>query len=213
MLVNVTISGNTYPSYLSVAEADVFLEVEVNRRAAWQALSADDKTRMLVASTRRIDFFEFRGEKADPNQATKWPRQQGEQDDLPPDAVSTGTDIPAPIEEATALLAGTIAISPSAAGVQHPDSDKEFLKSVMAGSAKVEFYTRNRNATGGTVRLDTGDAAQLVDEEAQLLLRPYLFEPATQTGRTAEALAGGTFAFGTEQQGIDPEFDRSRAYA
>ena len=212
MLTTLTISGNSYTSYLTVDEADIALAVEVNRRAAWNALSADEKARMLVASTRRIDFFEFKGVRADPNQETKWPRQNdGDAEDLPTDAVSSGTTIPDPIEEATALLAGTIAQNPAAASVRHPDSSKRGVKKVKAGTAEVDFFNTEASSAGATNAVVGNNlvAQELADAEAQLLLRPYILAPDTRAG--GDVAAGG-FAFGTSKQSDaeDPrnEFDR-----
>ena len=215
MLTSITVAGTQYQSYVSVAEADVFLAVEPNRRATWEALSTDDKGRTLIASTRRIDAFEFKGMKADPDQSTKWPRQQGPLDDLPTDGISTGTTIPDAVEEATALLAGTIAIDPSAAGVQHPGTDQQYLKQVQAGSARVEYYPRNRTSSGSsTIPTTTAEAAQLADEEAQLLLSPFILTAQTsRSGFTEEA--GGAFAGGTDRQSQsdNPDNDLDRSYA
>ena len=211
MLSDLTIAGNTYQSYLSVDEADVFLAVEVNRREAWAALSADDKARLLVASTRRIDFFEFKGERADPDQSTKWPRANtGDGEDLPEDAVSSGTTIPDPIEEATALLAGTIAANPAAASVSHPDASQTYLKRVKAGTAEVEFYSRNRQSAAVAANVSAQAAQELADAEAQLLLRPYILQPVAAS-RAEEV--GSAFAFGTDQpsQSDNPCNDFTRA--
>ena len=217
MLTNLTIDNNDYASYLTVAEADIALAVEVNRRAAWNALSTNEKARMLVASTRRIDFFQFKGVRANPGQETKWPRQNdGDAESLPDDVVSSGTTIPDPIEEATALLAGTIAQNPAAASVQHPNAGRESIKKVKAGTAEVEFFNSQATSAGATNAIAANSlvAQELVDAEAQLLLRPYILAPETRT--TGETAAGG-FAFGTSKQSDaeDPrnEFDRINPFA
>ena len=212
MLTTIQIGGNPYSSYITVAEADIILEVEVNRRAAWSALSDVEKERLVVASTRRIDFFEFKGVRDDPNQNTKWPRRNdGDSEDLPEDAVSTGTTIPDPIEEATALLAGTIAQNPAAASVQHPDSNKRGLKRIQAGSAEVEFFNSDKSAAGATA-VSTVAEQELVDAEAQLLLRPYILRPST---RTTGDTAAGAFSFGTNRQSQSDSnsFDRGSPFS
>ena len=217
MLTTLTIDNNEYQSYLTVEEADIALAVEVNRRAAWNALTADEKARNLVASTRRIDFFEFKGVRAGPNQDTKWPRRNdGDAEDLPTDAVSSGNTIPDPIEEATALLAGTIAQNPAAAGVQHPDSNRRGLKRVKAGTADVEFFNSQATSAGATnaVVANSLVAQELADAEAQLLLRPYILMPET---RTTGETAAGAFSFGTDRQSQSEssqnEFDRAYPFA
>ena len=53
-MVDVTISGNTYTSYISVTDADKYLLVDPNY-TAWSALSTDDKAKNLVMATRLID--------------------------------------------------------------------------------------------------------------------------------------------------------------
>ena len=217
MLTTLEIAGNSYQSYVSVAEADIILAVEVNRRTAWNALSDDEKARMVVASTRRIDFFQYRGVRADPNQDTKWPRRNdGDAEDLPADAVSSGTTIPDPIEEAVCLLAGTIAQNPAAAGVQHPDSNRRGLKKVKAGTADVEFFNSQATSAGATNAAVANSlvAQELADAEAQLLLRPYILTPET---RTTGETAAGAFSFGTDRQSQSEssqnEFNRAYPFA
>ena len=207
------IGGNAYKSYLTVEEADITLAVEINRRAAWMALSTDDKARMLVASTRRIDFFEFKGAKADPDQTTKWPRQNSDDvEALPEDVISTGLEIPNSIEEATALLAGTIASNPAAASVQHPDADQRYLKRAKAGTAEVEYFSRDKTAAPVGSATTLAAAQELADAEAQLILRPYILQPAIT--RVTDEGAGFAEGFGTDRQSAseDPANDFDRGY-
>lgn len=57
-MASIVISGNTYFSYASVADADLYLAVDPNA-ATWNALSADAKGTLLIQSTRFIDSLCF----------------------------------------------------------------------------------------------------------------------------------------------------------
>lgn len=61
-------------SYLTVAEADVFADERLQSSAWTGETDTDVKERALIQATRRIDLLTFEGEKADSDQALKWPR-------------------------------------------------------------------------------------------------------------------------------------------
>ena len=130
--------------------------------------------------------------------------------------MSSGTTIPDPIEEATALLAGTIAQNPAAASVQHPNAGRESIKKVKAGTAEVEFFNSQATSAGATNAIVANSlvAQELADAEAQLLLRPYILAPET---RTTGETAAGAFSFGTDRQSQSEnpqnEFDRAYPFA
>lgn len=53
-MTTITIGGNNYTAYASVADADAYLLVDPGF-ATWDALSDDDKGKYLVSATRLID--------------------------------------------------------------------------------------------------------------------------------------------------------------
>ncbi len=129
----ITINSTDYTAYASVSEADDYLAVDPTRSVAWNALSDDDKGRNLVAATRRLDLLKYSGEKADPDQVNEWPRTGATCAGEP----VTSTDVPTQIEQATSLIAGSIALTPTQANAGTSGSN---IKIVRAGSAEVEFF-------------------------------------------------------------------------
>lgn len=132
-LTTLTIGANDYQSYASLAEADAFLAVDPTRSAAWAALTDDQKRGNLVAATRRLDLLSFSGEKTDPAQTTQWPRTGAtcRDTEIADDA------IPPELQNATALLAGSITLSAATANAGTSGSN---IKRAGAGSAAVEFF-------------------------------------------------------------------------
>lgn len=130
-----TITLNTidYVSYASVAEADARLAVDPVRSAAWLALTDDAKGINLVAATNRLDYERYSGTKEVNSQENKWPRIGATCNST---AIPDG-DIPLELEKATILLAGTIAITPTASSAGSASSN---IKRAKAGSAEVEFF-------------------------------------------------------------------------
>ena len=110
-LTSVTIGSHSYPSYSTANEADAFLAIELEFKAAWTALVIDVKCTNLAAATRFLDALRWAGERADDIQTTEWPRKglldaQGE-------ALSE-IGIPDELEQATILLAAELALDPMA---------------------------------------------------------------------------------------------------
>lgn len=169
-LTNITIGANTYVSYASVAEADAYLAVDPNRGATWAGLTTDQKGEKLVSGTRRLDLLNYKGEKTGgAAQENKWPRTGVTYPNGEP--VST-TEVPLEIENATILLAGSIALDASNA---EQGSSGSNTKKVEAGSAKVTFF-----------RQQAGVALQ--DETAYTLIIPFL----ESSGDSLGILASGT---------------------
>lgn len=112
-MATITISGNDYSSYASVAEADAYLAADVARYAAWAALDTDDKGRALVTASRYLYALDW----------VDGPPSY----DTPPSAVV----------EATALFAADIAAKPSLGNDASTGSN---VKRVKGGEAEVEFF-------------------------------------------------------------------------
>ena len=124
----------SYPSYVTVEEADEYLLSDPELMAEWFETSAADRARRLVAATRRLDRLPWKGERAGGSaQATAWPREGV----VWPDgsAVAT-TDIPAAIDEAVYLLAGDLLVDLSGAA----GGRQEQVRSLTAGRITESFF-------------------------------------------------------------------------
>lgn len=138
MTINtLTISTVGYIAYATRAQVNDYLTIDPVRRAIWNALTDDDDTRgpFIVGATRRLDLLTWQGEKTGGVlQENAWPRTGMTFPDGT--AVST-TEVPQEVENATALLAGSIAIKAAVADVGTSGTN---TKRVKAGSAEVEFF-------------------------------------------------------------------------
>ena len=157
-LTTITISTVAYQSYASATEADAVLAVDPVRSTTWAAATDDEKGEYLVAATRRLDLLLWIGEPAATDQANEWPRTgityRGE-------AVS---GIPAPLERATALLAGTIASNSTAADKSTQSAASRAISEVTAGPATIRF-----SSSGGSTK-----SLPLADETAFELVKQWL---------------------------------------
>ena len=144
-ITTITIGGNQYQSYASVAEADARLLVDPIRGATWAALTADQKGINLVAATNRLDLEKYSGQKTVSTQANRWPRDNALCDGV---AVPDGT-LPQEMEDGTIILAGSIAVDSAASAA---GTGPQNIRRVRAGSAEVEFFTQQRNASFSLAR-------------------------------------------------------------
>lgn len=127
MSTTVTINGNEYDVYVSVAEVDTYAAGSLTADA-WSAMVADDKARVLVTVTRWIDSQCWQGEKVDPAQPLAWPRTVG--------------DI-ATIESASVQLAILVAANPDVADKSMGliiESGDGTIKTLKAGSVSIEYF-------------------------------------------------------------------------
>lgn len=183
-ITTITLGGNDYISYISVVEADARLLVDPVRAAAWAALTADQKGVNLIAGTNRLDMEAYSGQKSVEAQPNQWPRDGALCNGA---AVPDGT-LPQEIEDATAVMAGSIAINPAASA---NGTAPQNIRRVGAGSAQVEFFTQQRTASFSL-------AASVPDAFA--LIRCLL--------RGAGVGVGSGMASGTDGQSIfkDPDY-------
>lgn len=183
-----TIDTITYNSYASVAEADAYLNIDPVREATWEALTTEEKEKKLIAATRRLDLLDWGGSKtgdAD-TQANAWPRTGVTYTDGT--SVST-SEVPQEVEDATILLAGSIAITAAEADQGTSGSN---IKTAKAGSASVTFF-----------RATEGSALQ--DETAFKLVQQFLaYAQATDS-------AVGNY-FSDEDPARTSEFDDADRY-
>ncbi len=139
-ITTITIGGNQYVSYASVAEADARLLVDPVRAAAWAALTADQKGVNLVAGTNRLDLEVYSGQKLVEAQPNQWLRTGA----LCNGVVVPDDTLPQQIEDGTIVMAGSIAIDPAASA---NGTAPQNIRRVGAGSAQVEFFTSQRTAS------------------------------------------------------------------
>ena len=171
-ITTITIATINYISYASLVEANVRLAVDPTRSAAWALLTDDQKRADLVAATYRLDLLQWKGEKAGGAlQENAFPRTGLTYKD---GTAVTDTDVPQEVEDATILLAGSIALDASNANQGSSGSN---LKRVKAGSAEAEFF---RPTTG----------VQLQDTTAFTLVKCFL------AGQSGANVGQGNFASG-----------------
>lgn len=113
-MATITIGTNTYPSFVTVAEADDYLAADVERAATWEAREDDEKGRGLVSATRFLLRLEWA--------------------DTPPDPDGTPPQV---VKDACCLLAADMLTNPT---LYSNPSTASNVKSAGAGSAKVEFF-------------------------------------------------------------------------
>lgn len=153
----ITIGGVGYVSYASVAEADDRLAIDPVRSAAWEVAPINTKGAHLVAATKRLDLLTWAGQRAatPDTQPNKWPRTGVT---YPDGAVVSNSEVPIEVQDATILLAGSIALDSEQANAGRGGSN---IRSVGAGSARVEFF---KPVAGGPLQ----------DETAFALIRGFL---------------------------------------
>lgn len=99
--ITATAADASANSYVTVAEADAYLDARLNV-SAYTGAATDDKERALIMATRRVDLERFEGEKSTDGQALKWPRLWATDDDG--NEFSSGV-IPQIVKDATCELA------------------------------------------------------------------------------------------------------------
>ena len=181
-LVTISFLSNSYFSYASIAEAGAVNNADPVRRVAWGDLADDDRKVYLIAATQRLDLLRWRGERtAGALQATAWPREglrYSEDDTDVPDNV-----IPVAVERATALLAGSIAITPAQADQGATAQD---IAEIRAGSVTIRRFQQTVPSM----------SQSLQDETAYELVRQWV-----ETGPAV--IAGAAYGTGTPSSFAD----------
>lgn len=111
----VTIASNSFPSYTSSANADLYLSADIERSVAWGASTADDKGRALASATRLLGRLVWAAGAA--------PLTDG--------------SAPQVVADACCLLAGDMIASPDVYSVPSTASN---IRDAGAGPAKVSFF-------------------------------------------------------------------------
>lgn len=90
-------------SYVTVEEADSFLEVDFRQWPIWEPLEVEDKQKMLALATRYLDQnYQWFGKKVEQDQPLEWPRRGALYCDR---TCVAQTVIPTEVKNATMLLA------------------------------------------------------------------------------------------------------------
>ena len=176
-LTAITIAGVDYPSYATVAEADVYLAVDSGRRTAWAALDADTKRVNLAAATRRLDSLPWTGRKADDAQFAEWPR-----------LIPKAAGLPREVEQATILLAGDLAVNPAALSAAPSYAD---VQSERIGPYSTTYFYRRRQSAVLQALGGNRDALELVRQ--WLSGAPVSAPVATGTGERSEFYPPGRY--------------------
>ena len=176
-LTTITINAVDYIAYASVVEGDAYLNTDPLREVAWEALDAEGKGKVLISATRRLDLERWKGTKTGGEgvQEEKWPRTGVTYSDGT--AVST-SEVPQELENATILLAGSIALDSKNA---ESGSSGSNIKRVKAGSAEVAFF---RATTPGSA---------VQDETVMDLIRQFLAGSGVSTGLASGCDEESTF--------------------
>lgn len=140
----IEINSIDYPTYATVEEADDYFNASFGSN--WEMIDWDIKEKLLVSATRNIDRVEYRGQKAEENQETAFPRIiNGKPTD-------DSLVMKACCEEAQAIYEkGTTATA-----------DVDGVKSVTVQDTSIVFK-------------DSADVSDYVSDTADDLLRPYRY--------------------------------------
>lgn len=114
--LNTTIGDAAANSYISVADAEAYMDSLLNA-SSWTGATSDDKTRSLLTAARRLDRENWLGTRATKTQRLAWPRVGAVKPDPVGAAVGYGgywggygetyasTEIPQPVKDAQCELA------------------------------------------------------------------------------------------------------------
>jgi len=124
----ITINTTDYDVYISVAEADIYLQADLKRASDWQELGTEEKGQAIITATRRLDRLNWQGDRSVSSQVLEWPRDISGLDENPPQELF----------DATAVLAADIFADNEVAETRDGETN---VSSVKAGSVSVDFFT------------------------------------------------------------------------
>ncbi len=110
----ITLGANDYASFISDADATVYLMGDISRATGWVLLNEDAQKRALISATRMLLTLPWCDTAPDP-----------------------AGEVPPVVAEVTAMLAADLAAKPKLFADASGSSN---VKSVKAGSAQVEFF-------------------------------------------------------------------------
>ena len=215
---DLTLDGNVYASYASIAAADELLAADASFADAWLAADESVKIRSLVSARERLDLLPFKGLAVaasgtayTPGMARTtlaWPRTglvyPG---GFPVPATQDGVGfIPVEVSRANIRMAGLITASPDQLNENVTFSGDKAIKRAQAGSVEVEYMTadqRDATSTGlfrpslrtGSKYAEEASIYGIRDVGAYALLRFWLIPIEASAAPTS--LNVGGFAYGT----------------
>ena len=100
-----TVGASNANSFVTLAEADSFMESRLNA-SSWETdASTDDQNRALVEATRWLSALFWIGRRTTDTQALSWPRDFAFDPDSPTNQFFSNTVIPTDVKDATSELA------------------------------------------------------------------------------------------------------------
>jgi hypothetical protein len=120
-----TVGSASANSYVTLAEADTYMESRLNS-TTWDDATTDNQNRALVEATRELTNRVWKGYRVDSTQALSWPRQWAVDPDSPTQDYYDTDTVPQRVKDATCelafqfILAGTtdVAALESTAGIR-----------------------------------------------------------------------------------------------
>lgn len=172
-----TIGGVDSDSYVTVAEADAYLNSQLYEEA-WASATEDNKEKALRLATRRLDMELYKGWKALSAQRLDWPRYgvldpEGAAADWDfgfYDVIIPATSIPMQMKDAECLLASSLIVS----NVLADQTQLLIYKSVkLPGPLEVEFNPSEADVISGEL-----------PAEVYRLINPFLLSASSQILRS-----------------------------
>lgn len=105
VVIDETVGGASANSFVSLAEADAYMESRLNASTWESSASTDDKNRALVEATRMLDTLAWAGRTAADTQALAWPRDWVVDPDSPTQDYFDNDELPQRLKDATMELA------------------------------------------------------------------------------------------------------------
>lgn len=136
LVIDATVGGASANSYVTVVEADAYFEADLYS-GTWDAADNTKKAKALVMATRILDQeCSWIGDRADENQALRWPRVNAEDSDG--ESIDE-TIVPTAIKNATFELAKSLLSTDRTA-----DPDTEGIKRMKLDVLEFEFDKMDR---------------------------------------------------------------------
>jgi hypothetical protein len=129
----ITIGSDNYEVYITVAEADTYMNGDTLLSASWSLLPLIDKQRLIVSSSRYFNTLCWLGVKSLLTQPLEWPRNgvSGVVDGVTPQSILDGV----------ALFAGMLSTDTSQL-TGFGDTDR--TKKLVAGSVSIEYFSKGQ---------------------------------------------------------------------
>ena len=182
-MATITISGNDYTTYSSLAEADDYF-LGSNEYATWAGYTDAQKERGLISATRLIDRQAWQGAKDGDDQTLDFPRSgltcNGES--------VTAEESLALAVEASQLLALDLI---SGSTVETTSSTENLTKRLKADTVEIEYFRAEPSANGR------------FDKDVMELIGCFL---------SSSVPLSGSVATGTDGTALDNDFSMSKGF-